>query len=223
MNQDLNQLIKTLKTAKLTKLERQELWLNLTQELELAPAPSWWSFIVSRQVGYALATLVLTLALGAGVSQAAERAIPGDIFYPIKTKVQEPVERLLTAKTPAAQAQFETNLVERRLDEAEKLVKENKLDDNLKSTLKLQLVEQTARAATKEHEQEKEEPKEKEEIKKEPEQKLKAVLDEHREVLENLEIKSDFKPKNKDHEGDHDGNVRKESSDRRNKQGDHQD
>ena len=160
MNQDLNQLIKTLKTAKLTKLERQELWLNLTQELELAPAPSWWSFIISRQAIYALATLALTLALGAGVSQAAERAVPGDIFYPIKTKVKEPVERLLTPKTPAAQAQFETTLVERRLDEAEQLVKENKLDEDRKTTLKLQLVEQTARAADKEHEQEKQEPKE---------------------------------------------------------------
>src|SRR3989344_6698441 len=67
--------------------------------------------------------IILILALmfgGGGVSYAAEGAVPGDALYPIKVSVNEEV-RDIVALTPEAKADWESRLVERRLEEAEKL------------------------------------------------------------------------------------------------------
>lgn len=223
MNQNFQQLIKTFKMARLSRVEKRAGWEYLARELNLTPTSNWTSLtslLFSRQTGYVLATLILTLALGAGASQAAEGAVPGDIFYPLKTKVKEPVERLLVPNTPAAQATFETNLVERRLDEAEKLIKENKLDSKRKSEIKLEVTEQTARAAIKEQEkdQDKVEIKAPEPLKTKStgtERKLKNVLDEHQDILNNLDLQTDVKEQDK--EDGHESNVRNTSSERHNK------
>jgi len=57
---------------------------------------------------------------GGGVSYAAEGAVPGDALYPIKVGINEEV-RDIVALTPEAKADWESRLVERRLEEAEKL------------------------------------------------------------------------------------------------------
>lgn len=70
--------------------------------------------------------IVLILALlfgGGGVSYAAEGAVPGDALYPIKVSVNEEV-RDIVALTPEAKADWATRLVERRLEEAEKIAQE---------------------------------------------------------------------------------------------------
>lgn len=205
MNKDFKHLIKTLKSARLSRDEKRAGWTALTQELNL-PTTSWWAnlsgLIFSRQAGYVLATLILTLALGAGASQAAEGAVPGDIFYPLKTKVKEPVERLLVPNTPAAQANFETKLVEKRLDEAEQLIKEDRLDDERRAELKVNIATQAARAA-----------------KEEGKDELKSVLEKHEETIKHLEREDDSdkelrKEKEKEDKDRDKSSVRKDSPER---------
>lgn len=60
------------------------------------------------------------LLMGGSVSFAAENTVPGDILYPVKVNVNETV-RGAFAVTPKAKAEWEVHLVERRLNEVEKL------------------------------------------------------------------------------------------------------
>ena len=74
--------------------------------------------------------IILILALmfgGGGVSYAAEGAVPGDVLYPIKVSVNEEARDLVTF-SPEAKADWESRLVERRLEEAEKLVEGDALN-----------------------------------------------------------------------------------------------
>lgn len=86
------------------------------------------AFLSSLRFAPALAAfLVLILGTGAGVSLAAEYALPGDTLYPVKIHVTEPL-RMSLRFTALARATYEAEIIERRLLEAEQLVAENRLD-----------------------------------------------------------------------------------------------
>jgi len=70
--------------------------------------------------------IVILLALG-GTSFAAEKALPGDVFYPVKLNVNEHVQGWLSL-SDEAKANWETVLANRRLSEAEELAAHSKLD-----------------------------------------------------------------------------------------------
>jgi|GEM_PF-5713972 len=72
-------------------------------------------------------TIALVLALSAGTSFAAQRAIPGDILYPVKVGVNEKVETLL-AVSPKGSASVGVKHALTRLEEAVKLAENGKLD-----------------------------------------------------------------------------------------------
>ena len=78
--------------------------------------------------------LALVLMLGAGTSYAAQSALPGDALYGVKINVDEGLEGAL-ATTPAAQASWNTERAARRLQEAETLAAEGKLNSSTESTL----------------------------------------------------------------------------------------
>ncbi|MBI3019922.1 MAG: RNA polymerase sigma factor [Parcubacteria group bacterium] len=87
--------------------------------------------------------IILILALmfgGGGVSYAAEGAVPGDALYQIKVKVNEEV-RDLVALTPEAKADWESRLVERRLEEAEKLAAGDALDPAKQAVIEEKIAE----------------------------------------------------------------------------------
>jgi len=62
---------------------------------------------------------ILTLA-GGGMAYAAEGSLPGDLLYPIKVHITEPVISTLSF-TPARRAQWNVRIIERRLTEANAL------------------------------------------------------------------------------------------------------
>lgn len=64
--------------------------------------------------------LIIALALGGGVSFAAENAVPGDALYVVKTEVNENVRAAL-AVSAEADARWHVKAAERRLQEAERL------------------------------------------------------------------------------------------------------
>ncbi len=78
--------------------------------------------------------LVVAILLTGSVSYAAEGALPGDFLYPVKVNVNEKVATTL-ATTPQAKASVEASLAEKRLEEATRLVSENKLTSTTSAEL----------------------------------------------------------------------------------------
>ena len=91
--------------------------------------------------------LLIFLLLGGGVSYAAENALPGDILYPVKVQVNEPVRELLTIDKKD-KAGLATQLVERRLQEAEALSARGALNDNNRASIEVAFTKQSTTASS---------------------------------------------------------------------------
>jgi hypothetical protein len=88
-----------------------------------------------RPVGFAFA---LVLVVGIGTSYAAETALPGDPLYAIKVGITEPIQGVL-AVSPVARAEWDTELLSRRLEEAATLAAKGNLSDDARSKIETQL------------------------------------------------------------------------------------
>ncbi|OGM99781.1 MAG: hypothetical protein A3B91_02210 [Candidatus Yanofskybacteria bacterium RIFCSPHIGHO2_02_FULL_41_29] len=71
--------------------------------------------------------LIISVLVGGGVAVGAERALPGDILYPIKVDVTEEVRGWMSV-SEEAKADWELRRVQRRLEEAEEMASEGSLD-----------------------------------------------------------------------------------------------
>ncbi len=130
---NLDENIKILRTdLKLTPAEKEQLRFNLLQQLAITPANNWWwQWSILIRIGVpALAVLLLV----GGIASAAEGALPGQLLYPVKVNITEPISGKL-AITTKAKAEWETKKVSRRLVEAESLVIANKLDEKTQDKL----------------------------------------------------------------------------------------
>ncbi|MFA5131777.1 MAG: DUF5667 domain-containing protein [Candidatus Paceibacterota bacterium] len=76
---------------------------------------------------YVLGLVIGSLVLSGGVSVFADDILPGDILYPIKVNVVEGAHLAISFTTPT-KAATEATLATRRLEEAEKLAAEGRLD-----------------------------------------------------------------------------------------------
>lgn len=76
--------------------------------------------------------LIIALLLGGGTTFAAEQSLPGDVLYPVKVSVNEGV-RGWFAVSDGAEARLNARLAERRLEEAEELASDDRLDDSTRS------------------------------------------------------------------------------------------
>ena len=82
------------------------------------------------------ATLLIALMLTAGgTSFAAQNAVPGDVLYPVKIGVNENVKTAVTFGADA-EATLQAQLLKERLEEAETLAKEGKLEGELAVTVR---------------------------------------------------------------------------------------
>lgn len=84
--------------------------------------------------------LVLALMIGGGFSAAAQNSLPNDPLYPIKIDVNEKVEGWL-AISSEAKAQWQATLMERRLQEAEKLAAKGELDADTRAKIEVNFEE----------------------------------------------------------------------------------
>ena len=82
---------------------------------------------MSYHVRMSLAGLLLFVLAGTGTVSAAQGALPGDLLYPVKININETVKVAL-APTPAAKAQLHAELADARVEEAQTLAVQGRLD-----------------------------------------------------------------------------------------------
>ncbi|MFA5954088.1 MAG: DUF5667 domain-containing protein [Patescibacteria group bacterium] len=97
--------------------------------------------ILLRPVGAVFLILVL---ISASTATAAEQSLPGDILYPVKINVTEPARGLLALSTEA-QAEWQSLLLERRMNEATELSEQGRLDKNNSVIVSRQITEQVTK------------------------------------------------------------------------------
>ena len=121
---------------KLTNLKNEAQKVRMTPEekaimqsrLFNVPVESPWVFSFQFVRARALAAMaVLVVFVGSSTAYAAQGTLPGDLLYPVKIHITEPVEVAL-AKTPEARANVEAGLAKRRVAEAQQLEADGRLD-----------------------------------------------------------------------------------------------
>lgn len=80
----------------------------------------------SYKYSYSIAFVAVLLFSGIGVIEASERSLPGDILYPVKIKIVEPVKTIAKITTKA-KVEYEEEKVIKRLDEVKELAKKGEL------------------------------------------------------------------------------------------------
>lgn len=161
MKDNFEKLIKkTGAHAALTETEREKMRALLSEYAAMKPvresiAPSAgagvtfidaWRAYLRRPAGAVIAAaLILTLSSG-GVAYAAQGALPGNVLYPIKINVIEPLQ-LALATTPEAKASLQMAFAGYRIDEAALLANDGKLGTTTEAVLAANFTENANGAA----------------------------------------------------------------------------
>ncbi len=135
---NFNKGIIDIKNIKTTALEKENILKHIMSTPILSPYEKRGVFsvftITQRHLVYAIAAVVLFLSSGRYFIYAAENSLPGDALYPAKINIVEPLSGLLKT-TPVEKARFEITKATKRLNEAEALMVQNKLNDVTKNDL----------------------------------------------------------------------------------------
>jgi hypothetical protein len=153
MQPDIEKLLSAMPKTRLTTAERLALKQTIINEMHAHPMRErtpWsifpWTNMRSMKLQLMVAVpVILVLILGGGTSALAERALPGDALYPVKTQVNERVASWL-AVSPQSQAQVQTQFAERRLQEAETLAAQSRLNTKTRQELQQDFREHAASA-----------------------------------------------------------------------------
>lgn len=143
MKRELEMLQNHSSGSGLEDAERQALRDSLMSYMDRNPAKAPVALKARGIHSFGYVNTMLAVALVAvfafgSVSYAAERAVPGDALYPMKRGVNEKV-RGFFAVTDRSKAELEVSLASRRLDEAEKLQSESKLNGDVAAQLSTDL------------------------------------------------------------------------------------
>ena len=159
MDKNLKQLLQ-MDDPHLTQTERDKIFGHLQAEIAAHPLPSplpWWKPMLVP-VG---SLCLLFVAASGALAMAAESTVPGDLLYPIKVQVTEPIRSALIV-SPKNQALFEVKKTERRLEEVEKLVETKKINQEqvhaaesavMAQTKKIEHLTQILESSSSKHEQ----------------------------------------------------------------------
>lgn len=105
-------------------------------------ANSWSTFIQSRLMPAMLVAL-LVVSTSAGVSYAAESALPGDTLYPVKVSINEEIVSALML-SQQARVEWLARLAERRLQEASILTSQGRFDAQTSKEVALRFAAHTS-------------------------------------------------------------------------------
>lgn len=117
---------------------------SATEQVQTAPSESFIvvhfnSLISPLRMRVASGMLILFLIIAPFV---AERSVPGDVLYLVKTGFNETLQGQL-ANSPYEKIEFETKLMERRIGEARALASEGKLTEEVKTKIAEDVKEHT--------------------------------------------------------------------------------
>jgi len=144
-DKDFNRFIEAVRRTALTATEKAAMRSALLSHIERTPlsakkspyvvrSPYRFSFrirefVFVRPLVTVLIVVFVVLSTGTAAALGAESTLPGDFLYPVKTKVTEPLARILRASEPIQEkVSYEWTLVEKRLEEAERLAAERRLE-----------------------------------------------------------------------------------------------
>lgn len=116
-----------------------------TRAGQLPVHPHFFSLHVRGNFLVASILVVLLLVSSGGTAMAAETALPGDLLYPVKVRINEPVRSAVTF-TAEAKARWSARRVERRLDEAEQLIAAGRWNAETETALAASVQVQSQRA-----------------------------------------------------------------------------
>lgn len=135
----LNKAIQDLKGIRMTDTEKKAMLARIVSTpVAQSGAASrsvespWTVYTFNTWISqqrWVVAGLALVIVIGSGgVVSAAEKALPGSILYPIKVDIVEPIRDTLTVSSEA-QANWNAEKAERRIEEASALAVAGKLDE----------------------------------------------------------------------------------------------
>ena len=117
------------------------------QGVEMSPVSGWNMERVFAPRSVAASLIVALFASTAGISYAAEGALPGDILYPVKTRVNEPLRGAL-ALSVSAKTEWAMDVAGERIKEATTLAASGRLTPEARQEIQANF-EEHARQATK--------------------------------------------------------------------------
>ena len=199
MNKKMKKFIKILKSIRLSQKEKDVLRYKIEEFISFNPIRGdihvpkksfYFSIFTFRTLakGVSLVLIALIVVGGTGVSYASTDALPGDKLYNVKINVNEKIEEKL-AFTTEAKVTVQTQKVERRLTEAQKLVEKNDLSPEKKEIVKTNL-EKNVAEVTKTITDLKDEGKIEEAL--DTTSKLTPVLEAHKKVLTEQKVEADL-------------------------------
>ena len=137
--EQFNNSIKAIKSITLTSKEKEAMFDVLKWYAESNPSikspylvPSPYRFVarayfyLGKPMSYAIASLLVVLLAGGSTVFASQSALPGDVLYPVKVNIAEPIQVALAVTTDAKQ-KVQVSLVDERLKEAEALAIQGRL------------------------------------------------------------------------------------------------
>ena len=117
-----------LQNIYLTPEEKSTIRLRLIEHMRAHPHLSFFerlqSISMSKPVAALMVMLLVGISSGGVATFAAEGSLPGDVLYPLKTGISEPVVGFIKSFSLPTQVAFEWKLVEKRLVEAEQLAED---------------------------------------------------------------------------------------------------
>jgi len=143
MNEILEKLNNEAQKISLNRDEKSSIRNILISYSRKSPYGAFFSFsLIRNKKVLILASVIALLLMGGGTSYAAQRALPGDILYPIKINVNEKIADLM-AVTKEAKVKLNKKIIKTRLGEMDKLIsigkfdkkKEVKIEKDLKNAL----------------------------------------------------------------------------------------
>lgn len=132
-NEKFEKLIRSMKSVRLNADEKAQMFQNIRfavrERAAQKPERSVFSLrmLFVNKISVAALCAVLVIVSSVGVSKAAQNSLPGDFLYPVKVNITEKIKAAL-AHTPEQKAKVETGIAVQRLQEAEALQAQNKLD-----------------------------------------------------------------------------------------------
>lgn len=161
MNNEFNNIIKAIKTLKLSENEKAIMKSNVFSSVTPSDISNvtnsipgrlyygkyienYFNLLIKQNNFMPALIIAIMLALTGGTSAVAEKAIPGDALYQMKVSFNEPVAGLF-AVSKESKAALQERLVERRLQEAQKVVAKNTLSTSTQAEIETRVNNQIAK------------------------------------------------------------------------------